>query len=47
MKDIWIILTVIAIVFGGNFLLKRYFETSGEEILQELEGLSQRDRNRQ
>lgn len=41
MKDLWIALMIIAFVFIGNTILKNYYESSGEEILVEVDKLKE------
>lgn len=40
MKDFFVIVIIIAIVFGGGFFAQKYFEKSGSEIIDLMEGLS-------
>lgn len=40
MRDLWIVISIIVFVFVGNFLLKNYYESSGNKIVEEVEKLS-------
>ncbi|MBQ9280521.1 MAG: DUF4363 family protein [Clostridia bacterium] len=40
MKDWIIVITIIAIVFGGNYLMKSYLDKTGHEMIAEVEKLS-------
>ena len=40
MRDLWIAVGIIVVVFVGNFLLKGYYESSGSEIMLLMDELS-------
>ncbi len=40
MKDFFVIMVIVAIVFGGSFFARKYFEKSGNEIIEILENFS-------
>lgn len=41
MKDLFIIVVILAIVFGGSFFLSNYFEKTGKEIIDIVDTMSE------
>lgn len=39
MKDLFVVIVILALVFGGDFLLAKYYEKVEDEIIETIEGL--------
>lgn len=39
MRDVFVVLTILSVVFGGNYFIHKYIEKTGKEFLQEVSAL--------
>lgn len=39
MRDVFVVLTILSVVFGGNYFIYKYIDKTGKEFLQEVSAL--------
>ena len=39
MRDVFVVLTILSVVFGGNYSIYKYIDKTGKEFLQEVSAL--------